>query len=75
MQVETIGDAYMIVAGDGLLNTSAEHASAVTEFAFSMRDEAQHVLDPNTGQPIEVMRDNRVLVYTRNVNNNIHTRQ
>ena len=56
MQVETIGDAYMIVAGDGLLNTSALHASAVTEFAFSMRDETQHVMDPtNMDQSIQVI--------------------
>lgn len=52
--METIGDAYMIAAGPDLLNTAANHAAAVTEFGFSMREEASYVLDPNTFVPIEV---------------------
>ena len=42
----------MIAAG--LLDTSADHALAVTEFAFSMREEASRVLDPTTFLPLQV---------------------
>ena len=51
-QVETIGDAYMVAAG--LLDTSKEHAQAVTNQAFGMREEAGKVIEPVNNQPIQV---------------------
>lgn len=50
--METIGDAYMVAAG--LLDTSAEHAVAVTNMAFGMMKEACRVMDPVNQVPLQV---------------------
>ena len=52
--METIGDAYMVAAG--LLDTSKEHAEAITNMAFDMRDEAGKVMKPTSNEPLEVCR-------------------
>ena len=51
-KVETIGDAYMTVAG--MLDTSLDHAYAITMFAFSMRESARQVLRPTDDTPLAV---------------------
>lgn len=50
--METIGDAYMVAAG--LLDTSSEHAEAVTNMAFGMKKEAGHVMEPTNQVPLQV---------------------
>ena len=52
MQVETIGDAYMVAAG--LLDTSVNHAEAVANMAFDMRDAAKYVVKPATEETLQV---------------------
>jgi len=52
MQVETIGDAYMVAAG--LLDTAKNHTEAVTNMAFSMREDAGNVLEPVNKIPLQV---------------------
>ncbi len=52
LQVETIGDAYMVAAG--LLETSTDHAVAITNMAFALREEAGNVMDPVDNEPIKV---------------------
>ena len=42
--METIGDAYMVAAG--LLEMAEDHANAVVQMGFSMRDAAKQVLSP-----------------------------
>ena len=51
-QVETIGDAYMVAAG--LLDTSTDHAYAVTCYSFKMREEAQQIIRPTDNTPLRV---------------------
>lgn len=51
-QVETIGDAYMVAAG--LLETSKNHAYAVTKFSFLMREAAQSIKRPTDDTPLRV---------------------
>lgn len=38
----------------GLLDTATDHALAVTQFAFSMREQAGEVLDPASYNPLQV---------------------
>ena len=52
-QVETIGDAYMVAAG--LLETSQNHAEAVTNMAFDMREEAGKVTKPTSDDALQVI--------------------
>ena len=52
LQVETIGDAYMVAAG--LLDTPTEHAEAVINMAFGMREEAGKVMEPTNQAPLKV---------------------
>lgn len=52
VQVETIGDAYMVAAG--LLDTHVKHAEAVTNMAFGMMQEAGKVMEPTNKTPIQV---------------------
>lgn len=52
LQVETIGDAYMVAAG--LLDTPTEHAEAVTNMAFGMMQEAGKVIEPANRSPLQV---------------------
>jgi hypothetical protein len=57
LQVETIGDAYMVAAG--LLDTPADHAAAVTNMAFGMMREARKVMEPGTNSPLQVRTSER----------------
>ena len=50
--METIGDAYMVAAG--LLETSKNHAEAVTNMAFDMRTEARRVTKPTNNEALQV---------------------
>ena len=52
VKVETIGDAYMVAAG--LLDTSTEHAEAITNMAFGMMEEAGKVMEPTNQSPLQV---------------------
>lgn len=52
LQVETIGDAYMVVGGVPIPKDT--HAERVANFALGMRIAAREVKNPITGQPIQV---------------------
>ena len=63
--METIGDAYMVAAG--LLDTSKQHAQAVTNQAFGMREEAGKVMEPvNDKSPIQVSWPMYISMYMTN---------
>ncbi|XP_064413007.1 guanylate cyclase soluble subunit beta-2 [Latimeria chalumnae] len=51
-KVETIGDAYMVVGGIPVPVTS--HAERVCNFALGMRIAAKEVMNPITGNPIQI---------------------
>ena len=51
-QVETIGDAYMVVGG--LPNSCEDHAERVANMACSMLDAVSKVYSPVDSQPIKV---------------------
>lgn len=51
-QVETIGDAYMVVGGVPI--PTETHAERVANFALGMRISAREVTNPITGKPIQV---------------------
>lgn len=51
-QVETIGDAYMVVGGVPIPVSS--HAERVANFALGMIIAAKEVINPITGGPIQV---------------------
>lgn len=53
LQVETIGDAYMVVGGVPIPKDT--HAERVANFALGMRIAAREVKNPITGQPIQVL--------------------
>lgn len=53
LQVETIGDAYMVVGGVPVPVTS--HAERVANFALGMRIAAREVMSPITDKPIQVI--------------------
>ena len=52
LQVETIGDAYMVAAG--LLQTAQDHANALVQLGFDMRAAAKSVLTPNSSNSLQV---------------------
>jgi hypothetical protein len=54
LQVETIGDAYMVVGG--LPEVTPRHASFVANMALDMIVKANEVHSPATGKPLQVMR-------------------
>ncbi|GFS24109.1 guanylate cyclase soluble subunit beta-2 [Elysia marginata] len=58
LQVETIGDAYMIVSG--VPETTQVHAQLVANFAMDMVEEAELVKSPATSLPLQI----RVGVHT-----------
>ncbi|XP_076401266.1 guanylate cyclase soluble subunit beta-2-like [Peromyscus maniculatus bairdii] len=51
-KVETIGDAYMVVGGVPVPVES--HAQKVANFALGMRISAEEVMNPVTGEPIQI---------------------
>lgn len=51
-QVETIGDAYMVVCG--VPEPSADHAVRVADFALGAIMAAKDVKSPATGKPLQV---------------------
>ena len=53
MQVETIGDAYLLVGG--VPEYSRDHADRVIAMAFDMIEVCKTVISPADGQPIQVM--------------------
>ncbi len=53
MQVETIGDAYMIVGG--VPEPSKTHAQSVVDMALDMVKKAAIVPSPATGKPLQVI--------------------
>ena len=53
LQVETIGDAYMIVSG--VPEVCVDHACNVADFSLAMVAAARQVLSPATGKPLQVI--------------------
>ncbi|KAK2509208.1 hypothetical protein MC885_016798 [Smutsia gigantea] len=51
-KVETIGDAYMVVGGVPV--PVRNHAQRVANFALGMRVSAREVMNPVTGEPIQI---------------------
>ncbi|XP_036106450.1 guanylate cyclase soluble subunit beta-2-like isoform X1 [Molossus molossus] len=51
-KVETIGDAYMVVGGVPV--PVGNHAQRVANFALGMRISAKEVMNPVTGEPIQI---------------------
>ena len=56
--MEKIGDAYMVVGGVPV--PVGSHAQRVANFALGMRVSAKEVMNPVTGEPIQV-ESNRAL--------------
>ena len=52
LQVETIGDAYMVVGG--VPEISEHHAEKVANFAMDMIKKSQEVCSPATNKPLQV---------------------
>ena len=55
VQVETIGDAYMVVGG--VPEVSDEHAQAVADMAIDMVFQARQVKSPASGKSLQVCTD------------------
>jgi class 3 adenylate cyclase len=52
MQIETIGDAYMVAAG--LLVDDPNHAATLVRFAAAMQQAAEQVAMPNGMGPVQI---------------------
>ena len=52
-QVETIGDAYMVVGG--VPEASKLHAQSVADMSLGMILAAKQVMSPATGKPLQVV--------------------
>lgn len=62
LQVETIGDAYMVVGGVPIPMSS--HTERVANFALGMIIAAKEVTNPVTGGPIQVIFERLSLINT-----------
>ncbi|KAK7102523.1 guanylate cyclase soluble subunit beta-2-like [Littorina saxatilis] len=51
-KVETVGDAYMAVAGAP--EVQEDHADRIADFAMAMMKESSHVQSPATGKPLQI---------------------
>ena len=51
-QVETIGDAYMVVSGAPTVTKF--HAQYIGDMAFDMLDAMKELLDPSTGKHMQI---------------------
>ena len=51
-KVETIGDAYLIVAGCPI--KVQNHANKICDMAFDMMDSIKMLVDPGTGKDVEM---------------------
>ena len=60
-KIETIGDAYMVVAG--LPNPNPRHADAIAAFALDMMKAAAEVMSPVDNQPLKI----RIGIHTGSV--------
>ena len=63
--METIGDAYLIVAGIPVY--ISDHADRVTSMAFSMQSVADTVTTPMDGEPIQVRVPFNIIVSMQSV--------
>ena len=52
-QVETIGDAYMVVGG--VPDPTTDHADRVANMALDMICNTEEVQSPESGEPIQVV--------------------
>ena len=52
LQVETIGDAYMVICGAPELTPN--HAEYVTDFAFSIIEATSKINDPSTNKSLKI---------------------
>ena len=52
LEVETIGDAYMVVGG--VPERRPDHAAAVADMGLDMVIRAREVVSPATGKPLQV---------------------
>ena len=52
LQVETIGDAYMVICGAPELTPN--HAEYVTDFAFSIIEATSKINDPSTNKSLMI---------------------
>ena len=51
-QVETIGDAYMVISGAPI--ETPHHAEYITDFAFSILKATSKINDPSTNKPLRI---------------------
>ncbi|KAH3811461.1 hypothetical protein DPMN_139871 [Dreissena polymorpha] len=54
-QVESVGDAYLAVAGVGVSEKREQHAERVANTALGMRITARDLTSPLDGESIQVM--------------------
>ncbi len=65
-QVETIGDAYMVVGG--VPERKSNHAASVCSMGLDMVYKATEVISPATGKPLQV----NIYMITNNLRANIN---
>lgn len=61
-QVETIRDAYMVVAG--VPNKTTFHAHHICDMALDMLSSIDHLKDPSTGDNIQIRVGRRTRIHT-----------
>ncbi len=52
MQVEMIGDGYMVICGAP--EAQPRHAQHITDFAYSIIKATSKINDPSTNQPLKI---------------------